>query len=117
MKKKPKRVKKTQISVDAFLTELSIRSSISQKTSKGRLIYAMDATASRQPSWNTAAQIQGEMFSVASDLGGLSIQLAFYRGFSQFQVSQWTDNGSKMARLMLSVSCLAGQTQIAKICS
>ena len=115
MKKKPKSVKTTEISVDDFLTELSIRSSIFQGTSKGRLIYTMDATASRQPSWNTAAQIQGEMFSAASELGGLTIQLAFYRGFGQFKVSQWTDNGSEMARLMSSVSCLAGETQIAKI--
>lgn len=113
--KKLMSVKTTQISVDAFLNELSMRPSKFQESSKGRLIYAMDATASRQPSWDTAAQIQGEMFSVTSDLGGLAIQLAFYRGFGEFKVSQWTDNGSEMARLMSSVNCLAGETQILKI--
>jgi len=115
MKKKPTRLKTTQTSVDAFLKALSMRPTTFQGTPKGRLIFAMDATASRQPSWDTAAQIQGEMFSATSDLGGLAIQLAFYRGFGQFQVSQWTDNGSEMTRLMTSVSCLAGETQILKI--
>jgi len=108
-------VKTTQISVDSFLKELSLRPSIFQGASKGRLIFSMDATASRQPSWDTAAQIQGEMFSATSDLGGLAIQLAFYRGFGQFKVSQWTDNEAEMTRLMTSVSCLAGETQITKI--
>ena len=108
-------VTNTQTSVAAFLKELSTCPSISPATSKGRLIFAMDATASRQPTWDKAAHIQGEMFSATSELGGLAIQLAFYRGFGQFMVSQWTDNGAVMERLMTSVSCLAGETQIKKI--
>ena len=108
-------VKTTQTGVNDFLDKLSTLPSIKQTPSKGRLVFAMDATASRQPTWDLAAEIQGEMFSATSELGGLSVQLAFYRGFGQFKVSQWTDNGSKMTHLMTSVSCLAGQTQISKI--
>ena len=29
---------------------------------RSRLIFALDATASRQPTWDTAAQLQAEMF-------------------------------------------------------
>ena len=115
MKKIPSSVKTTQISVDAFLKELSLRPSFFHGTPKGRLLFSMDATSSRQPTWDTAVQIQGEMFSATSDLGGLAIQLAFYRGFGQFKVSQWTDSEAEMKRLMMSVSCLAGETQITKI--
>ena len=115
MKNKTPSVKSSQINVDSFLKELSMRPSLERGSGQGRLIFAMDATASRQPSWDTAAQIQVEMFSATSSLGGLAVQLAFYRGFGEFKVSQWTDNGAEMTRLMTSVSCLAGETQISKI--
>jgi len=97
------------------MKELAARPAAVGSNSKGRLLYAMDATASRQPSWDTAAQIQGEMFSATDALGGLSVQLAFFRGFGEFKVSQWTDNPRDMARLVSSVSCLAGETQILKV--
>ncbi|MFB0991296.1 MAG: VWA domain-containing protein, partial [Rhodospirillales bacterium] len=77
-----------------------MRPSLERGSGQGRLIFAMDATASRQPSWDTAAQIQVEMFSATSSLGGLAVQLAFYRGFGEFKVSQWTNNGAEMTRLM-----------------
>ncbi len=82
---------------------------------RGRLLFAMDATASRQPSWDRASQIQGEMFSQTAALGGLEIQLAFYRGFGEFKVSPWTTNSNDFLRRMSSVFCLAGETQIGKV--
>ena len=88
MKNKTNSVKIKKTDVDVFLNELSSFPLIAQTASKGRLIFAMDATASRQPTWDLATEIQGEMFSATSDAGGLSIQLAFYRGFGQFKVSQ-----------------------------
>ncbi|NQV98858.1 MAG: VWA domain-containing protein [Rhodospirillales bacterium] len=115
MSRKPPSVKKSQTSVDHFLSELATRSSGGQAGANGRLLFAMDATASRQPSWDSAAQIQGEMFAAADDLGGLSVQLAFFRGFGEFKISQWTDRPAEMARLVASVSCLAGETQIIKV--
>lgn len=50
----------------------------------GRLIFAIDATASRQPSWDRACQLQGEMFLAVRDVGGLAVSLAYYRGFQEF---------------------------------
>ncbi|HEV7994737.1 MAG TPA: VWA domain-containing protein, partial [Stellaceae bacterium] len=47
---------------------------------RGRLIFALDATASREPTWDRACRIQGEMFEATAALGGLEIQLVFYRG-------------------------------------
>ena len=55
------------------------------------------------------------MFHETASLGGLDIQLAFYRGFGEFMVSPWTDNEKELLRLMTSVFCLAGQTQIGKV--
>jgi hypothetical protein len=82
---------------------------------RGRLLFAMDATASRQSSWDQASQIQGEMFSQTAALGGLEIQLAFYRGFGEFKVSPWTTDSNDFLRRMSSVFCLAGETQIGKV--
>lgn len=82
---------------------------------RGRLLFAMDATASRQPTWDQAAQIQGEMFVETASIGGIEIQLCFYRGFDEFKVSRWVDQSRDLLRLMTSVSCRAGRTQIRKV--
>jgi hypothetical protein len=101
--------------VDSFLSKVAATPKRTQGGKRGRLLFAMDATASRQPTWDTAASIQGQMFVETSALGGLDIQLAFYRGFGEFRVSDWTDNEKALLRLMTSVSCLAGATQIGKV--
>lgn len=81
----------------------------------GRLIFAMDATASRQPTWRRAARIQGEMFVETAAIGGLEIQLCFYRGFNEFKVSRWVDRSADLLHLMTAVGCRAGRTQIDKV--
>jgi len=44
---------------------------------RGRLIFIIDATASRQRTWDAACQLQSEMFAEAGKLGGLDAQLVF----------------------------------------
>jgi len=80
-------------------------------------VFAMDATASRQPMWDRAAQIQGKMFTETAALGGLAIQLCFYRGFREFKVSPWLTQSGDLLRMMTSVHCRAGETQIRKVLS
>ena len=81
----------------------------------GRLIFALDATASREPTWDLASQVQGEMFIEAGRVGGLEVQLAFYRGFGECKSSTWVRDGQELVRLMRAVHCVAGRTQIARI--
>lgn len=78
----------------------------------GGLIFAMDATASRGPTWRIATQVQGEMFS--SFTPGLKIQLVYYRG-DAFHASPWTRNAKQLADVMRGVVCAPGQTQIGKV--
>ncbi len=82
---------------------------------RGRLIFALDATASREPTWDRACQIQGRMFEETSALGGLEIALAYYRGFGEFKASGWLADSSTLVREMTGVVCLGGYTQIAKV--
>jgi hypothetical protein len=98
-----------------FLNRLAATPSVKTSGSRGRLVFAMDATASRQPMWDHAARIQGEMFTETKALGGLDIQLCFYRGFGEFKVSPWLERSSDLLRMMTSVFCRAGKTQIRKV--
>lgn len=82
---------------------------------KGRLIFALDATASRQPTWDSACQLQGEMFEAARQVGNLQVQLCFYRGFKDSRYSKWLSNPSQLHRAMSNVFCAGGLTQIARV--
>jgi hypothetical protein len=79
----------------------------------GRLIFALDATASRQPAWDIACQIQAEMFRAVA--AGLSVQLVYYRGLSECCSSRWTSQPEHLAALMERIDCRMGHTQIGKI--
>ena len=81
----------------------------------GRLIFAMDATASREPTWDRACRIQGEMFEATAELGGLEIQLVYYRGFGEFRRTGWVADSRSLVRQMTGVFCLGGHTQIARV--
>jgi len=84
---------------------------------RGRLIFAMDATMSRQPSWDRALAIQSEMFRETAAIGGLDVQLIYFRGFGECRASKWVGDGNALARLMTKVSCRGGHTQIGRILS
>jgi len=82
---------------------------------RGRLIFALDATASRQPTWDRACEIQGDMFHATDELGGLEVQLCFYRGYGEFSASPWYSSSQNLVKRMTSVFCLGGLTQIGKV--
>lgn len=101
--------------VQAFLQKVVATPVRKASSEKGRLIFAMDATASREPSWDRACHLQGEMFQETAAMGGLEIQLAYYRGFGEFRASKWAGAPDDLLRLMTAVHCLAGETQIKKV--
>ena len=113
--KVPSKKKASQADVGAFLEKVRL-TPVGKKTCRpGRLLFAMDATASRKPTWDMAARIQGEMFQETAALGGLEIQLAYYRGFGEFKAGQWTVEEKVLLGQMTSVFCLAGVTHIEKV--
>ncbi len=81
----------------------------------GRLIFAMDATASRGPSWAQAMAIQTDMFQEAASVGGLDVQLVYYRGLMDFGASPWLGDADRVVSLMRSVNVLGGPTQIERV--
>ena len=105
----------TNAEIDAFIQKVALTPASAPAGERGRLIFALDATASREPTWDRACQIQGHMFQEASSVGGLDIQMAYYRGFGEFRASDWLSDSGQLVQQMTSVFCLGGQTQIAKI--
>jgi hypothetical protein len=102
--------------VDAFLRQLAATPAARPAPGqRGRLLFALDATASRQPTWDRACHIQAEMFKETAALGGLDVQLAFYRGFGEFEASAWFDRADDLLKKMTAVRCLGGKTQIGKV--
>lgn len=105
----------SQAAVKNFLDTLAHAPAAKAPGQGGRLIFALDATASREPTWDRACQIQGEMFEATASLGGLEIQMVFYRGFGEFRAAPWLGNSTELVRHMTAVRCRGGQTQIERI--
>ncbi len=106
--------KSGQSEVDAFLRQVAT-APMQKQGSGGRLIFALDATASRQPTWDQACQIQAEMFAAAGAVGGLAMQMCYFRGIGEFQATGWLSDSAELVRQMTAVQCIAGSTQLARV--
>lgn len=84
---------------------------------RGRLVFAMDATISRQPTWDMAMALQSDMFDIVREIGGLDVQLVYFRGAGECRASKWVADPAALARLMTTVECRGGYTQIGKVLS
>jgi hypothetical protein len=103
----------TGAEVDAFLKQM--RALKPAGTGSGRLIFAMDATMSRQPTWDLALELQADMFEAVKQVGGLDVQLVYFRGFNECQASKWVSDPAALATLMRKVHCEGGLTQMRKV--
>lgn len=81
----------------------------------GRLVFALDATLSRQPTWDLACTLQGEMFRAARGVGGLEVQLVYFRGLGEARASAWMRDADGLARAMSGIACRGGLTQIGRV--
>jgi hypothetical protein len=104
-----------RVEIDRFLGQVKALSPDAKTERRGRLIFALDATMSRQPTWDQACKLQAEMFHEAAAAGGLDIQLVYYRGLAECRASSWIADPHRLGALMAGIDCRGGQTQIAKI--
>ena len=91
--------------VEAFLREAR---DIVPAGDGARLIFALDATMSRQPTWDLACQVQAEMFEAVAALGGMQVQLVYFRGFRECRASRWVGDARSLGDLMTRIACRAG---------
>jgi hypothetical protein len=112
----PQRPSASDADVAAFIEKMKSVAPVSTGE-HGRLMFAMDATMSRAPTWDMALSLQGEMFAAVKEVGGLDVQLLYFRGMSECRASKWVSDPEALARLMRSVTCEGGLTQIGKVLS
>jgi len=101
--------------IDNFLQELREQPQANNNSARGRLIFALDATASRQATWDQATQLQYDMFSSTLGIGELDLQLVYYRGFNECRSTRWIKSADTLAASMAKIRCQAGHTQIERI--
>jgi hypothetical protein len=110
--KKPQRDPGSDI--DAFVQRTrAMQAANRTQAQRGRLIFALDATGSRQAAWDMATHVTVEMFEEVSNL--LDVQLVYYRGFGEFVASGWISSPDRMINLMTEITCRSGTTQIGKV--
>ena len=108
---------KTSASADIAAFVAKARAMTPGNAGTGRLIFALDATMSRQPTWDMACQLQADMFREAGSIGGLSVRLVYYRGLNECRATSWITDTAHLARLMGKIDCRGGQTQLGRVLS
>ena len=103
--------------IDAFLDRVKSLGPAVTAGKRGRLVFALDATMSRQPTWDTAQKLTADMFREAASIGGLDIQLVYFRGADECRASSWVADAGKLADLMARIDCRGGHTQIGRVLS
>ena len=101
--------------IDAFLGKVRALGPTTGGGPRGRLIFALDATMSRQPLWDTACKLQADMFAEAAAVGGLDVQLVYYRGISECRASRFVSDARQLGALMEKIDCRGGHSQIGKV--
>jgi hypothetical protein len=79
------------------------------------LIFALDATASRHATWDMASGLTYDMFREVGAIGGLDVQLCYFRGFDEFRAFEWVSDSARLIRFMDAIRCHSGLTQISKV--
>jgi hypothetical protein len=101
--------------IEQFLHRVKALGPAGEPGQRGRLIFALDATMSRQPTWDSACRLQADMFREAAATGGLDIQLVYYRGLAECRSSPWVADAARLGALMSRIDCRGGHTQIGKV--
>lgn len=101
--------------LDSFIEQIKKAPIPFSSANQGRVLFALDATASRQPTWDQACHLQNEMFVEAGKVGKLNLQLCYFRGYNEFYNSTWLQTSHQLSQIMSNVFCSPGHTQIRKV--
>jgi len=80
---------------------------------RGKLLFAIDATASREPAWEAAKQLTDSFFDAVP--GMIDIGLAAYGGNRVHTFTPYVADARRLRRLASGISCRAGYTQLLPI--
>jgi hypothetical protein len=101
--------------IESFLRQARAVAAQAPAAGAGRLIFGMDATMSRQPTWDLACALQRKMFEACAGLGGLGVQLIYFRGMNECRASGWVGDARRLTEMMSRIDCRGGHTQIGRV--
>lgn len=110
----PEPRKSSEAEIGDFLSKARMLAPV-EGVGPGRMVFALDATMSRQPTWDMACMLQGEMFTAAEAVGNLSVQLVYFRGHGEARASRWVRRAESLRAMMEKIDCRGGLTQIEKV--
>ncbi len=111
------RVVTTNDGIAAFLEAAKAVPRPASTGDRGRLIFALDATMSRQPTWDMACRLQADMFRETARIGGLDVQLVYFRGRDECRASKWMSDPDRLGAVMGRIDCRGGHTQVGRVLS
>lgn len=103
--------------ISSFVEQVGKLARSGRSEDTGRLLFALDATMSRQPTWDLACGLQAQMFTSLPKDAALEVQLLYFRGFGECRASKWVRDTEALSRLMSGIDCRGGHTQIGKVFS
>jgi hypothetical protein len=110
------------VTTDSSRVDDLLAEAVAERTTalRGSLIFALDATGSREPTWDLAAHLQLKMFDEAARIGSLDAQLVYFSGghgefAAKCKSSKWTSDPKHLAILMSRIRCEPGLTQIGRV--
>ena len=80
-----------------------------------RIIFSLDATASRAPTWQQAQSLHEALFDAASETSELLLQLCYFRGMATFHASPWVATATGLRQELAEVYCEGGTTQLQRL--
>lgn len=83
---------------------------VALKAKRPRLVFAFDATASREPSWEAAKLVTDSLFSAVP--GELDVALAVHGGGYVHTFTDFSSDASKFRDQAASIRCQAGHTAL-----
>src|SRR5262249_45195432 len=81
--------------------------------SRPRLVFAVDATASREPAWAAARQVTDALVKALP--GELDVALAVHGGARVHTFTEFTNNPATLRDRAAGISCIAGMTRLLPI--
>ena len=87
---------------------------LQKQTARGRIAFVIDATMSREPTWDAASQLSSEMLSEAAKLGNLEMMIVYFRGTDEVGASNWSGDARELQHFMGRIRCEGGYTKYAR---
>jgi len=88
---------------------------IAEKRERGRVVFALDLTASRERTLEQARIATAAMFDAIKAVGEVALRFVYFRGTNECKASSWNSDPGALCESMLRLTCESGRTQIGRV--